>query len=586
MTSPPTTPTQSDDADVLIVGAGPSGLLLANLLGLYGVRVVVIEAGEDLIDYPRGVGMDDETLRSIQTAGLIDTVLPHTVPQQLVRWVNSRGRVFAEINPTARPFGWPRRNGFVQPLVDRELLAGLGRFPHAEVRFGQEMTGFTQAPDRVAVSTRAATGQTYTLAARFLVGCDGGRSITRKEMGVSFEGTSSSTRWLVIDLRNDPLGSPNAYVGADKDRPYVSISIPHGIRRFEFMMRPDEPDQRAEDPAFVQDMLAKFLPDPASADIIRRRVYTHHSRIAGAFGQGRVFLAGDAAHLMPVWQGQGYNSGIRDATNLAWKLACVTSGRCAPELLDTYDSERRPHAAAMISLSTLSGRMISPANRSLLLTRDVLFAAAGAIPPVKQYLLQMRYKPMPKYRDGAVLPCPTHRGQSSVGTLFPQPRVDTRTDTDVLLDDAIGPWFCLLFWNNDPRALLSDEAIATWTRLGGQLVTLRPVNQLFWTGQDHDDVLVVGDRTGSVKQFFDSHDESVVLLRPDRVIAGLSVAAGASSLVHRYAELIGQPSGPAQQAPARDRTDPAANHAPAASHDDAHQPRQPKPSTTGDRERS
>ncbi len=165
------------------------------------------------------------------------------------------------------------------------------------------------------------------MTARYVVGCDGGRSATRGLMGVSFDGTTSATRWLVIDLASDPLGHPNSEVGADPARPYASISIAHGIRRFEFMIHADETDEQVERPEFIARMLAPFVPHPERVDVIRHRVYTHHSRIAGAFRKGRVLLAGDAAHLMPVWQGQGYNSGIRDAANLGWKLAAVVTGQ-------------------------------------------------------------------------------------------------------------------------------------------------------------------------------------------------------------------------------------------------------------------
>ena len=159
-------------------------------------------------------------------------------------------------------------------------------------------------------------------------------------MGVSFDGTTSSTRWLVVDVANDPLGHPNSEVGADPERPYVSISIAHGIRRFEFLIHPDETDELADDPEFVKRMLAQRVPHPERVDMIRHRVYTHHSRIAGSFRKGRLMLAGDAAHLMPVWQGQGYNSGIRDAANLGWKLAAVVNDQAEDALLDTYDVER------------------------------------------------------------------------------------------------------------------------------------------------------------------------------------------------------------------------------------------------------
>lgn len=191
------------------------------------------------------------------------------------------------------------------------------------------------------------------------------RSATRHLMGVSFDGTTSPTRWVVIDLANDPLGHPNSEVGADPDRPYASISIAHGIRRFEFMIHDHESDELASEPAFVSKLLATFVPHPDRVDIIRHRVYTHHSRIAGAFRKGRLMLAGDAAHLMPVWQGQGYNSGIRDAANLGWKLAAVVNGHADDGLLDSYDTERRKHARAMIDLSTMVGRVISPTNRRI-----------------------------------------------------------------------------------------------------------------------------------------------------------------------------------------------------------------------------
>src|SRR5690606_20096143 len=181
--------------------------------------------------------------------------------------------------------------------------------------------------------------------------------------------------------------------GADPARPYVSISIAHGIRRFEVMIHPHETDAEVDDPAFVRRMLGRRIPYPERVDMIRYRVYTHHSRIAGSFRKGRLLLAGDAAHLMPVWQGQGYNSGIRDAANLGWKLAAVVNGHAHDALLDTYDLERREHARAMIDLSTMVGRVISPTNRRVAALRDRLIHAASVVPTLKRYVLEMRFKP-------------------------------------------------------------------------------------------------------------------------------------------------------------------------------------------------
>ena len=517
------------DVDVVVVGAGPVGLTLANILGLQGVRTLVVDERATLIDYPRGVGLDDESLRTFQAIGLVDRILPHTVPNQILRFVDAKRRVLAEMAPPDARFGWPKRNGFVQPLVDAELLSGLDRFEHVDVWWGRPMISCAETDGAVRVELDGEAGP-KNLRARYVVGCDGGRSTTRRLMGVSFDGTTSPTRWLVVDVANDPLGHPNSEVGADPRRPYASISIAHGIRRFEFMIHANETDEQAEDPAFLSRMLASFIPHPDRVDVIRHRVYTHHSRIAGTFRRGRLLLAGDAAHLMPVWQGQGYNSGIRDAANLGWKLAAVVTGYAEDALLDTYDVERRKHARAMIDLSTMVGRVISPTNRRVAAARDLLVRSASIVPSLKRYVLEMRFKPMPRYEQGAVVQSEPRRTDSPVGTLFVQPRVDTREHQNVLLDDVLGGGFAVLCWNNNPREILGATAFANWKALGAKFVAARPLNQLHWTGHDDPDVVVVGDRGGHLKAWFDTHQESVLFLRPDRCIAGACIAQLAPEL--------------------------------------------------------
>lgn len=516
----------SGNVDVVIVGAGPVGLTLANILGLQGVPTLVVDERDTLIDYPRGVGLDDESLRTFQAIGLVDGILPHTVPNQILRFVDGKRRLLAEMAPVGAPFGWPRRNGFVQPLVDAELLRGLERFEHVEVQWGRPMTSCTESADAVTVEFDGAPN----VRARYVVGCDGGRSATRRLMGVSFDGTTSSTRWLVVDIATDPLGHPNSEVAADPQRPYASISIAHGIRRFEFMIHADETDEQVQESAFLNRMLAPLVPNPERVNVIRHRVYTHHSRIAGAFRRGRLLVAGDAAHLMPVWQGQGYNSGIRDAANLGWKLAAVVTGRAEDALLDTYDVERRKHARAMIDLSTLVGRVISPTNRRVAAARDLLVRAGSVVPALKSYVLEMRFKPMPRYEQGAVVHPNPRRGDSPVGTLFIQPRVNTREQTGVLFDDVLGTGFAVVCWNNNPRDLLGDDAFARWKALGARFLALRPLTQLHWEGHDDPDVVVVGDATGELKAWFDGHAESVLFLRPDRCVAGAGIAQLAPDL--------------------------------------------------------
>ena len=245
-------------------------------------------------------------------------------------------------------------------------------------------------------------------------------------------------------------------------------------------------------------------------------------------------IAGDAAHLMPVWQGQGYNSGIRDAANLGWKLAAVVNGQADDALLDTYDVERRKHARAMIDLSTMVGRVISPTNRRVAALRDRVIHAASVVPPLKRYILEMRFKPMPRYEQGAVFHAEPRVGHLADGhAVHPAPCRHPRA-AERPARRCARPGFAVLCWSNNPRALLGDEAFERWKALGAKFVAVRPMTQLHWTGHDDPDVVIVGDRTGALKAWFDANTDSVLFLRPDRCIAGcLHRPARAASSAHR-----------------------------------------------------
>ncbi|GAA1699879.1 bifunctional 3-(3-hydroxy-phenyl)propionate/3-hydroxycinnamic acid hydroxylase [Microbacterium sediminicola] len=534
-------------SDVLIIGAGPVGLSLANLLGMRGVSVTVLEALPKLIDYPRGVGIDDESLRSLQTMGLVEKALPFTTPSHIMRLVNGKGRRITEIRPTTDEFGWSRRNAFIQPEIDRVLFEGLERFPHVTVLFGHEVSSISDDGAEVTVSGTTLEGESFRRTASYLVGSDGGRSRTRKHMGVSFEGQSPSTRWLVVDVRDDPIGTPNIYLGGDPRRPYVSLGLPQAIRRFEFMLFDDEPDSLVEDDGFVEKLLADHVPDPLTVDIVRARVYTHHSRIAGDFRKGRIFIAGDAAHLMPVWQGQGWNSGERDATNLAWKLAAVVTGQCDDRLLDTYHAERHAHAKAMIDLSTAFGRVVKPTNRVVAALRDAAASALNSFPAARDYFAQMKYKPMPRYTTGAIVtgePTDLHVRRSSpnktspVGTQLIQPNVVDALGATKLLDDVIGYRWAVLQWGGNPERLFSDEQRETLRRLGAVLVSVRPVVQMEIDQPQDADAVVVGDVTGRLKAWFDDRDTPVLFLRPDRFIAATALAQQAGTRLEELAAAV------------------------------------------------
>lgn len=531
-----------ESIDVAIVGAGPVGLTIANYLGYMGVSALVLEQRDTLIDYPRGVGMDDECLRSFQAIGLADIIARHTTPAQKMRFLTMTGKTFALIDPKTREFGWPRRSSFIQPMVDKILYEGAKRFENVQIAFSTEMSAFEDHGDHVDVTLQTVEG-TKAIRAKWLIGCDGGRSVVRKSLDIPFEGITDATRWVVIDLENDPLGLPDSYLHCVPSRPFVSIALPHGLRRLEFMVMSEETEEELCSPEGIQRLLARALPHPERAIVMRSRVYTHNARLAKDFRKGRVMIAGDAAHLMPVWQGQGYNSGIRDATNLAWKLGMVVRGEASDTILDSYQSERRKHAKAMIDLSVTAGRIFAPTNKAVAWLRDRVALALNAIPPVKRYFVQMRFKPMPRFTQGIILTGPSGEPAGrATGKLFPQPVVITAEGKRIRLDDLIGLRLAVLSWGTDPQTHMSPETRLFWKDRGAALLAIVPTTQLDgFQGTVLPGTSLVGDLNEVLHDWFADQDAdgSVVLLRPDRFVAGIAQPQKLDEASWAFQQMIG-----------------------------------------------
>lgn len=520
--NPDIQPAVQHSAQVAIAGAGPVGLTIANYLGQMGVSVVLIEKLESLIDYPRAIGIDDEALRAMQAVGLVDNVLPHTTPWHAMRFLTPKGRCFADIQPMTDEFGWSRRNAFIQPQVDAVLYDGLSRFPHVRCLFSREVEAFSQNSDGVTLHVKGSGGERETVRADWLVACDGGASFIRRTLNIPFEGKTAPNQWIVIDIANDPLATPHVYLCCDPVRPYVSAALPHGVRRFEFMVMPGETEAQLSEPHKMRQLLSKVLPDPDNVELIRQRVYTHNARIAERFRVDRVLLAGDAAHIMPVWQGQGYNSGMRDAFNLAWKLALVVNGKAGEALLDSYQQERRDHAKAMIDLSVTAGNVLAPPKRWHGAVRDGISWLLNYLPPVKRYFLEMRFKPMPQYRDGALLA--EGEGKTSpVGKMFIQPKVTLETGQVTLLDEVIGARFAIIAWGCNPRWGLTDEQIARWRAVGVQFIQVVPEVQIHCDQDNVPGVIRVGDTQNRLKNWFAQHDTAIAVVRPDRFVATVAI---------------------------------------------------------------
>jgi 3-(3-hydroxy-phenyl)propionate hydroxylase len=311
-----------DAVPVLICGAGPTGLTLANLLGRYGIRTILVERNLTTVQEPRAVSIDDESLRTLQAAGLVDEVLQSVTPGYGSIYLGPSGKPFLTVKPTEVIYGYPRRNAFRQPMLEAQLREGLRRFDHVECLFGWTLERFAQNDEGVTYQVRNADGELRSGHASFLVGCDGAASKVRTDLGLILEGRTFAERWLIVDLEASPSPSADTLVFCDARRPCIALPGPNSTRRFEFKLLPGE---RPED-ILEAENVAKLLDDHGAApgSLLRRKtVYTFHARLAPTWQVDRVFLAGDACHLTPPFAGQGMNSGLRDAHNLAWKLAAA-----------------------------------------------------------------------------------------------------------------------------------------------------------------------------------------------------------------------------------------------------------------------
>lgn len=522
---------------VAILGAGPVGLTIANYLSKQGISVIVVEQLDSLIDYPRAIGIDDESLRTIQSLGLIEQVLPHTTPNHAMRFLTPKGHCFADIQPMTREFGWPRRNAFIQPQVDKVLLENLKNYEKTQILFSRDLTKFSQDADGVTLNIQTADQQSEVIQAQYLIACDGGNSIVRRTLNIGFDGKTAPNQWIVIDLENDPLATPHVYLCCDPVRPYVSAALPHGIRRFEFMVMPGETQEELSKPENINKLLTKVLPNTENIEVIRQRVYTHNARIADKFRVDRILLAGDAAHIMPVWQGQGYNSGMRDAFNLAWKIALVVEGKSGSELLDSYQIERKDHAKAMIDLSVMAGHVLAPPKVWQGFVRDRIAYALNYIKPIKQYLLEMRFKPMPKYADGVLIK--DSNKNSPIGKMFIQPQVKLESGETVLLDEVIANDFAIIAWGVDPKWGINDATMQKWQTLGVKFIQVLPAVQMDNPQRKKlDGVITIGDMGVDIRTWFGKTTQSIVILRPDRFVAALAIPQTLNSISNQLFEKL------------------------------------------------
>ena len=527
----------SFDCEVAIVGAGPTGLTLANLLGQAGVKVILVERNNTTVQAPRAVSIDDESLRTMQACGLTEQVLANVAIDYGYQYITQNNEVFAQVEPTSREFGWTRRNAFTQPEFEAALRQGLSRFPNVTQLFGHTCESVKQEDDSVTLRFRQPDGEMRDVSARYLAATDGARSIIRKMIDAKLTGSTYRERWLIVDLEQTKERFRLTRVLCNPKRPTICLPGPDGKRRYEFMVHNGETDDFISSPEKVRELLAMFGPD-ADSPVVRRQVYTFHARMADHWRKGRVFLGGDAAHLTPPFAGQGMNSGVRDAHNLAWKVACVVKGELGEGLLESYQKERAPHAWSLIELAVNIGRVMMPTSGAQAFLLQTAFKLMRFVPPLHAYFAQMKYKPKPFYREGFLLP--EDGGLNVVGRMQPQPLVERLDRSRVKLDELAGNGFTLVAFGDN-----AQETLATCSAFDFGLPNLVriAINPHSMNIDRRADPAIIAVR--EVDELFEQRlpkgREILIVIRPDRYAAAacdVTNAGDIAGFAERVRELV------------------------------------------------
>lgn len=471
--------------DVAIVGLGPTGATLANLLAQQGLRVLVLDREPDVYQLPRAVHFDGECMRVFQALGIAQSLEGQLVVSPGMKFVDGAGRMLIDWSRPTQigPMGWHPSYRFHQPYLERTLRDRLSRHASVDVRLRHDVYAFEETADGVVLRMEdLATGRLLEESARYVVGCDGARSIVRRFMGTELDDLKSHERWLVVDVllgRERPDLGDHSIQFCDPARPATYVRGVGNRRRWELMLMPGDDPAAISRPESIWALLSRWV-TPQEATLERPAVYTFHAVVAKGWRRGRLLIAGDAAHQTPPFMGQGMCAGIRDASNLAWKLEAVVRGHAAPSLLDTYESERSPHVREFIDTAVRLGSVIQTTDTEVARRRDAEFASGP----------QRFHTPQPALGPGV-------HAQAPGGTLAPQ-AVDAAGRRS---DDEAGYAFVVLA--AEPHA----TQLAARAGSRARIQAVREPAQLEWLRQ-----------VGAV----------AALVRPDRYVA--AIASGPDDL--------------------------------------------------------
>jgi 3-(3-hydroxy-phenyl)propionate hydroxylase len=505
----------SADVDVLVVGYGPSGATLTNLLAKRGYRVAVFDQAAQIYDKPRAITADQEIMRAFQECGLADEIAATTSPHPGTDFVGVEGQVIKRFYPAPppNPLGWEPSWMFVQPELEATLRRGVERFAHAQVHLEHEFLSCTQTDSGVTAQfRRAGDGKLVSFRGKYLVGSDGARSAVRRDIDSTIEDLAFDEWWIVVDVfLRGPVELPARCVQYCRpSRPGTYIVGPDNLRRWEIKMLPGETPEDFQTNESVLQVLSTFV-DVSQLEICRIAIYRFHALVVDQWRAGRVFLMGDAAHQMPPFLGQGLCAGIRDAFNLAWKIDGVERLGFSPRLLDTYGDERKPHVRSIVALAKSFGLIIGELDSEAARLRDRNLGeqlAAGKAETVRQ-------KFIPGLEAGLLARDASGCLVAGAGALFVQPWVLAPAGR-MRLDDAAGAGFLMVATDAEALGWLNEEHARSWGEIGGVRVLVQGAE----VAEAVPNALVLRADDQLLQDWLSGLGMSVVIVRPDRYVYG------------------------------------------------------------------
>jgi 2-polyprenyl-6-methoxyphenol hydroxylase-like FAD-dependent oxidoreductase len=392
MPSPPEPP-------IIIAGGGPVGVIAALALARQGLSVHLFEAESEVNDAPRAATTHAATLEMLEKLGLVDEVIRRGLVEPLFRiWDQSTGKLVAEFdfgnlkNDTRYPFAVQCEQHKLANLAIERLRA----FPHATVEFSARVTLISQSSDAIEIAVETAGG-IRTVKGSYLIGADGGRSTVRKALDIEFEGYTHPERFLILttpfDIGTRFPGCTRNYLSDPEDWCAlfkVSGDDGTGLWRVLSSTRVDQTEAELFDNEAVERRLQKFIPKKGRYKVVHRNLYNVHQRVAASFRKGRVFLAGDAAHVNNPLGGLGLNFGIHDAIELTGLLGHVVRREASADTLDLYDRYRRPLNIEFVQQQTIANKKRMEEKDPAARARNFEQLAATAADPVahRAYLLR------------------------------------------------------------------------------------------------------------------------------------------------------------------------------------------------------